>query len=368
MNSPIRRIAINTGGGDAPGLNAVIQSAVHAAVKLGWEILGIHDGYDGLLEPQAYVNGGFTNLTLRRVQRIANLGGTILGTTNRGNPFKSRVVRANGEVGYEDRSDQLIASLRKHGVDALIAIGGDGSLAIAHELAQKGVRLVGVPKTIDNDLSATAITFGFDSAVSFATNCIDRLHTTAESHRRVMIVEVMGRHAGWIALHSGIAGGADVILIPEIPFDIQMVASHIQEISAVTDNYCIVVVAEGAFPRGGDVSIKGHTAGGSDLLGGMGEKVAQQLHILTGKDARTVVLGHLLRGGSPTALDRLLGLSLGAAAVQALADGQSGVMVAVTPPSVTCVPLIDAIKNTKLVSPDSQLVKIARAMGICFGD
>jgi 6-phosphofructokinase 1 len=369
MRTDIKRIAINTGGGDAPGLNAVIHAAVYAAAALGWEVYGVREGYDGLLEPQDYPGGGLVRLERSTVRNITHLGGTILGTTNRGNPFKVKVAQPDGPERVVDRSDEVIRRFREHGLDALIAVGGDGSLAIACQLFDKGLRVVGVPKTIDNDLDATTLTFGFDSAVSFATECMDRLHATAESHRRVIVVEVMGRYAGWIALHAGIAGRADAILIPEIPYDIARVAEHLKRKTAGDRQHALVVVAEGAKPVGGGVTVKAAaTAGKVERLGGIGEAVAGQLQSLTGKETRAVVLGHLLRGGSPTSLDRLLGLNFGAAAVRALAEGQTGVMVALNPPRIDYVPLKRAVEKMKTVPPASNGILTARALEIAFGD
>ena len=368
MPSNIRRIAINTGGGDAPGLNAVIAAATHAAHARSWEIFGIREGYDGLLFPDRYADGGVVALTPEKVDRIAHLGGTILGTTNRGNPFRVVERQADGTTREVDRSDLVVGAIRDHGFDALIAVGGDGSLGIAHDLHQKGVRLVGVPKTIDNDLDATVMTFGYHSAVSFATECLDRLHVTAQAHRRLIVVEVMGRHAGWIALNAGIAGGADAILIPEIPFDLARVAEHLKRRTAGHRSYAIVVVAEGAHPVGGSAVVKSREAGRAELLGGVGERVATQLQELTGRESRAVVLGHLLRGGSPTALDRILGLAFGTAAVRALAEGQNGVMIAVNPPRIEYVPLALAIARMKAVPLDGEGVLTARSLGIALGD
>jgi 6-phosphofructokinase 1 len=255
----------------------------------------------------------------------------------------------------------------RHGIDALIAVGGDGSLKIAHHLAERGLRLVGVPKTIDNDLDATVMTFGYDSAVSFATECIDRLHVTAQAHRRVIVVEVMGRHAGWIALNAGIAGGADAILIPEIPHDLERVAAHLQR-NARRRSYAIVVVAEGAHPAGGSVVVRSREAGRAERLGGIAEQVAAALQERTGRESRAVVLGHLLRGGSPTAIDRVLGLAFGTAAVRALAEGLTGIMVAVNPPRIEYVPLEQAIARMKSVPLDGEGVLTARSLGIALGD
>lgn len=361
----IKKIAINTGGGDAPGLNAVIQAATITATKLGWEVYGIREGYSGLLDPQNYPTGGLVHLTPEGVRDISHLGGTILGTVNKGNPFKVTESLQGGMTVAEDRSEELMAAVRSNEIDALIAVGGDGSLTIANAFYERGLRVVGVPKTIDNDLASTVTTFGFHSAVSFATECIDRLHATAEAHRRIIVVEVMGRYAGWIALNSGIAGRADAILIPEIPYDIQKVADAIRLSNRA---YSIVVVAEGAKPVGGEVSVVAREAGRQERLGGVAEQVAALLQDMTGREARALVLGHLLRGGSPVAFDRILGLTFGAAAVTALAQGKNGVMVALKPPRIEFVPLAEAIAKLKLVSPDSEGVITARALGICLGD
>jgi 6-phosphofructokinase 1 len=361
----IKRIAINTGGGDAPGLNAVIQAATLAATKLGWEVYGIREGYSGLLDPQNYSDGGLVHLTPERVENISHLGGTILGTVNKGNPFKVTESLQGGMTVEKDRSAELMEAFRKREIDALIAIGGDGSLTIANSFYERGLRVVGVPKTIDNDLESTVMTFGYQTAVSFATECIDRLHTTADAHRRIMVVEVMGRYAGWIALNAGIAGRANVILIPEIPYGIQKVADHIR---TVNRQYSIVVVAEGAKPVGGDVMVLAREAGRQERLGGVAEQVAAQLQQLTGKESRALVLGHLLRGGSPIAFDRVLGLTFGSAAVTALATGKNGVMVALQPPRIAFVPMAEAIAKLKLVSLDNDGVMTARALDICLGD
>lgn len=361
----IKKIAINTGGGDAPGLNAVIQAATLAATKLGWEVVGIREGYSGLLDPQNYPGGGLVPLTPESVQDISHLGGTILGTVNKGNPFKVTESLQGGIKVEKDRSDELMQAFKKNQIDALIAIGGDGSLTIANSFYERGLRVVGVPKTIDNDLESTVLTFGYQTAVSFATECIDRLHSTADAHRRIFVVEVMGRYAGWIALNSGIAGRADSILIPEIPYSIQKVADHL-----INDKrpYAIVVVAEGAKPLGGDVMVMAREAGRQERLGGVAEQIAAQLQQLTGQESRAMVLGHLLRGGSPIAFDRILGLTFGAAAVGALAKGESGVMVALQPPRIRSVPLAEAVAKMKLVPIDGDGVSTARALDICLGD
>ena len=368
MSEAIKKIAINTGGGDAPGLNAVIHGAVYAARGLGWEIVGIREGYDGMLEPERFPDGGLVELHRSTVREISHLGGTILGTTNRGNPFHRIVEQLDGSQVEMDCSDDLMQRFRDNGIDALIAVGGDGSLTIANQLYGKGVRVVGVPKTIDNDLESTTVTFGFNTAVSFATECIDRLHSTALSHRRIMVVEVMGRYAGWIALHAGLAGRADAILMPEIPYSIEILAAHLKRKQQEGKPYSIVVVAEGAKPRGGEVIVKSREAGRAERLGGIAEIVAAQLQEQTGKESRSLVLGHLLRGGSPTAMDRNLGVTFGAGAVYALSEGMNGVMVAVKPPRLEFVPLQEAIAKLKLVSPENEFFLAARILDICFGD
>ncbi len=358
------RIAINTGGGDAPGLNAVIRAAVLAALNRGWEVWGIRRGYGGLLG-----EGETTALTRESVRGITHLGGTILGTTNRGNPFKWPVKAPNGTVTTVDRSDELIEAFQRQGFDALIAIGGDGSLHIANELAKKGLPVVGVPKTIDNDLAATQVTFGFHTAVQTASDAIDKLHSTAESHERVMVVELMGRHTGWIALFAGVSATADVILIPEIPFRMDAVCHKIREREAEGRHFSIVVAAEGARPMDGDVTLAEEARPGSAArYGGIAERVAREIERAIGKETRSLVLGHLQRGGSPIAYDRLISLRFGAAAVRCVADGAFGTMVALDPPDVKAVPLEDAIARLNTVPLDSDVMQTARALGICFGD
>jgi 6-phosphofructokinase 1 len=354
------RIALSTGGGDAPGLNAVIRAAVLAAVHRGWECFGIKRGFGSLL-------GGEPPIPLgpNEVRGITHLGGTILGTSNRGNPLKWRHQLADGTWAERDRSQELLDSFRSYRFDALISIGGDGTLAIAHELCKKGLPIVGVPKTIDNDVSGTVATFGFDTAVATATDAIDKVHSTAESHERVMVVEVMGRHAGFIALNSGIAGSADVILLPEIPFDINKVCDKIRRREAAGRHFSIVVVAEGAVPKGGTVSLidPEHAR-----LGGIADKVAHSIEEMTGKETRSLVLGHLQRGGSPTTFDRLLGLRFGAAAVRLVAEGKFGMMVALQPPNIVAVPIADALATPKRVAVDSDTIATARDLGTSFGD
>lgn len=361
--SNIRRIAVNTGGGDAPGLNAVIRAVVLSAEQLGWEVVGFKDSYDGLFE-----EGGVIPLDRRAVRGITHLGGTILGTTNRGNPLKWPVEGPDGTVTYEDRSQQVVDLIEKHEVDALIAIGGDGSLAIAHALSELGLPVVGVPKTIDNDLAATNLTFGFTTAVETATDAIGKLHSTAEAHERTMVVELMGRTAGWIALHAGVAGTADVILIPEIPYDIGVVCRKIEErYGSHGSQFAIVVVAEGAHTAEGSMRYR-ETNEGQHRLGGIGKVVSEQIHELTGRETRELVLGHLQRGGGPNAYDRLLALRFGAAAVRMVQQGRFGTMVALDPPDVLAVPLAEAISRIKTVPLDSDTIQTARSLGICLGD
>ncbi|GMU61367.1 MAG: ATP-dependent 6-phosphofructokinase [Myxococcaceae bacterium] len=363
----IRKIAINTGGGDAPGLNAVIRAATLAALHNGWDVWGIRYGYRGLLDgadPRDLVQ-----LTADAVRGITHRGGSVLGTANKGNPFEFPMMEADGSVVVIDRSDEVMRNFRHQGFDALICIGGDGSLRIAHQFVDKGMPIVGVPKTIDNDLSGTVITFGFDTAISNACDAIDKLHTTAESHERVFVVELMGRYAGFIALNAGVSGSADAILIPEIPFDLNKVAEKIRQREAAGRHFSIVVVAEGAKPKGGELTVQGPKEAGREvLLGGIAQRVAVELGKLTGKETRSLVLGHVQRGGSPTAWDRLLGLRFGAAAVRALEQGDINVMVALDPPTVKTIPLTQAIERMKSVPLDSDTVLTARALGICLGD
>lgn len=371
MNSSpvkVKKIAITTGGGDAPGLNAVIRAATLAAINRDWEVYGIREGFNGLLMPERYVEGGLFRLTRDTVRGITHLGGTILGTTNRGNPLHFPVKGVDGQFGEVDRTGELIQRFGLHELDALISIGGDGSMEIANVLAEKGLWVVGVPKTIDNDLDKTVVTFGFDTAVSFAVDCLDRLHSTAASHKRVIVVEVMGRYAGWIALESGVAGSADVILIPEVPYDLGKVAEKILARERQGRTFSLVVVAEGALPKGGSITVAEKEVGRAERLGGVGEKVAEELQALTGKETRLVVLGHLLRGGSPTAEDRLIALRFGAAAVRAIGEGQRGIMVALDPPKVKYVPLAEATRRMKKVPLNSDLMLTARDLGISFGD
>jgi phosphofructokinase-like protein len=355
----IKRIALSTGGGDCAGLNAVIRAVVLTALnRYRWEVLGIEDGYEGLF------SGHVRRLDYKDVRGIQRIGGTILGTSNRGNPFRYP-VQIGDRVEMFDRSDDLVRKLNGLGVDALIVIGGDGSLKIALELMKKGVKLVGVPKTIDNDVCGTDVTFGFDTALSVATDAIDRLQTTAESHHRVMVVEVMGRNAGWIALEAGLAGSADAILIPEIPFHYEPLFQMIEARERYGRHSSIIVVAEGAMPVGGELVYQDTLR---QRLGGMGQEVANAIFQATKKETRVTVLGHLQRGGSPTAFDRLLATRFGAAAVHLLAQGQFGQMAALQGWRVTSWPIERAVEELKLVPMDSELLQTARDTGVTFGD
>jgi ATP-dependent phosphofructokinase / diphosphate-dependent phosphofructokinase len=358
---PLKKIGVLTGGGDAPGLNAVIRAVVKAAYNSGVEVLGLEDSFDGLIYPEKS-----RPLTPRDVTGILRRGGTVLGTVNRGNPFVEPIVTPEGTFDYGDRVTEMF---EKNGLDALVCIGGDGTLAISYEFYKRGVPLVGVPKTIDNDIFGTTSCFGFDTAVSFATDAIDRLHTTAEAHRRIIVVEVMGRYAGWIALHAGVAGGADVILIPEIAYDLEKVAKCIRDRDAWGARFSIVVVAEGAVPIGGSHSVvQAARAGYVERLGGAGMYCAQELDRLANKETRYVVLGHLQRGGQPTAFDRTLATRFGGKAVELLLKGQFGKMVANHPPDLVPIPLQDVVGKIKTVPLDNDLLTTARALGVSFGD
>lgn len=358
---PITRIGVLTGGGDAPGLNAVIRAVVKSACNAGIECLGIEDSFDGLLE-----HGRSRPLTPRDVRGIMRLGGTILGTVNTGNPFSATIQTSDGVRTYADRCVEMF---HRMGLGGLVVIGGDGTLAIAHQFCERGIPIVGVPKTIDNDIVGTTNCFGFDTAVAFATDAIDRLHTTAEAHRRIIIVEVMGRYSGWIALHAGVAGGADAILIPEIPFDLHLVAERLQQREANGAHFSIVVVAEGAYPSGGKLALVEEAQGRrAERLGGMGVKVSEALGKLSGKETRSVVLGHLQRGGAPTSFDRVLATRFGGKAVELLTRGEIGTMVAFAPPDIVARQLIDVVGKTKTVPHDSDLLLTAKALGVTFGD
>ncbi len=366
MDSSIKRIAIATGGGDAPGLNSVIRAVVLAADGRGWECHGIRDSFNGLLAPHTCLGEPVVRLSPDSVHGIGHLGGTILGSTNRGNPLR---YPADGGRGETDRTDELLGLIGRHGFDALVMVGGDSSMEIAECLAGRGLRVVGVPKTIDNDLDRTSQTFGFDTAVGFATECIDRLHTTADSQHRVMVIEVMGRYAGWIALHAGMAGGAHAILLPEILFDIDVVAAAIARRDAAGRRHAIVVAAEGAQPLGEARAVRAAAGGGhAERLGGIGAWIEARLAERTGKECRSVVLGHLLRGGAPSAFDRVAAARFGAAAVRALARGESGVMVALGGADIATVPLREVAGRSKRVPVDGDTARTARELGICLGE
>ena len=360
----IQTIGILTGGGDCPGLNAVIRAVVRSAVLgRGWRVIGIEDGFDGLVgEPR------WRELTLEAVRGILPRGGTILGTSNRGNPLAYPVVE-NGKTRQIDVSATVVGNLKRLGVDALIAVGGDGTLKIARALQEKGVAMVGVPKTIDNDLRGTDVTFGYNTAVGIVTEALDRLHTTAESHHRVMVVEVMGRDAGWIALESGLAGSADVILIPEIPFNLEEVCSAIQERQMRGSRFSIVVAAEGAFPAHGSkvVQVNATNNLGVERLGGIGAFVADEIARRMHLETRVVVLGHVQRGGSPSPFDRILGSRFGVKAVELIEQGRFGRMVSLQGRQVCDVDIVDAVDSLNRVEPDGDLVRSAEALGIMLG-
>jgi phosphofructokinase-like protein len=355
-----KKIAINTGGGDAPGLNAVIRAATLSALNRGWEVFGIRKAYAGLTGDDEIVP-----LTRDVVRGITHQGGTILGTTNRGNPFARPLREEDGSERLRDCSDDVIAKFNEHGFDGLIAVGGDGSLRIAHELAKKGMPIVFVPKTIDNDIPGTALTFGFLTAVDIATEAIGRLHSTAQAHDRVMVVEVMGRDTGWIALFSGVAGTADVILIPEIPYELEAICEKIREREAAGRHFAIVVAAEGAHPAGGRPVFKDPEG---KRLGDICEVLAHEIAKHTGKDTRAIALRHLQRGGSPNPYDRLIAQRFGAAAVDCVERAEFGCMVALDPPRVLTIPLEDVVGRQKQVPVDGDVVATARAIGISFGD
>ncbi len=356
------RIGILNSGGDCPGLNAVIYGVVGAARKLGWEVIGFRDGFEGLLPP-----GDYMPLEADKISGILKLGGTILGTTNKGH-FAAKIGAGDIMQVAPEIIEKTKATLKLLEIRALIIVGGDGSLTTGMQLMDAGIPVVGVPKTIDNDLAATAMTFGFDSAVSTVVDALDRLHTTADSHKRVMVVEVMGRHAGWIALWGGIAGGAHVILVPEIPFTFESIRRAIEAREAKGLHSTMVVVAEGAkFPETGLLT-KENRSEGEHRLGGIGEAVAAKISQITRKETRSCTLGHLQRGGSPTSLDRMLGARFGVKAVKLIEEGKFGHMVSYQSYHVDSVPICDAVEKPRLVEPNSEIVQTGRAIGICFGD
>ncbi|NPV59406.1 MAG: 6-phosphofructokinase [Actinobacteria bacterium] len=358
----VRRIGILTGGGDCPGLNAVIRAVAKSAIfEHGLEVAGINEGFGGLIENK------WRLLKDEDVSGILPRGGTILGANNRDNPFMFRTVTAGGEVTYEDNSRTAIANLEGMGVDALIVAGGDGTLSIARKLHEMGVPVIGLPKTIDNDLRGTDVSFGFDSALHTATDAVDKLHTTAASHHRGMILEVMGRNAGWIALCAGIAGGGDIILIPEIEYTFENVVRSIDERRARGKRFSIIVVAEGA-PLPGGEKVYRSQSGGDKEFGGVGEKVAERIGEMAGMETRVTVLGHLQRGGSPSPLDRILATGFGTAAVELAVAGRSGLMVGLRGNRVQEVPLEEVVPGQRKVPVDGDLVSFARSVGTSFGD
>lgn len=360
----MKRIGVLTGGGDAPGLNAVIRAVVKTALNdYNCEVFGIRDSYDGFLMP-----GGVFPLDHQDVKGILPRGGTILGTANRGNPYARKVVR-DGKEEFVDVSADIIQAIKDQKLDALIVIGGDGTLHFAHDMFERGIPIVGVPKTIDNDIDGTEVTFGFDTAVNIATDAIDRLHTTAEAHQRAMVVELMGRNAGFITLHAGLAGGADVILLPEIPFRWEAVAKKVLERKNSGGLFSIVAVSEGAKPQEGDQS---YNRSGDEMyvprLGGIGHKVGEYIEKATGIETRVTVLGHVQRGGTPSSFDRWLATCLGSAAVRVAAEGHFDRMVALKGGKIIDVPLMEAIANPKRVYVKGDAILTARGVGISFGD
>jgi ATP-dependent phosphofructokinase / diphosphate-dependent phosphofructokinase len=358
-------LLVNTGGGDAPGLNAVIRAVTLAALGRGFRVTGIRRGYMGLLEPGG---SGLVPLDREAVRGIVDRGGTILGTVNRGQPFEYPVRKPDGSTELLDVSDRVLARYRELGADGLIALGGDGSLGIAARFQERGMRVILVPKTIDNDIGGTEATFGFDSAMSFATEAVWRLHSTAESHGRVMVVELMGRYAGWLALHAGLAGAAQVILLPEIDFELDVVARSLVRRFESGRRFAIVVVAEGAKPKGGELVVARREPGGEASLGGVGALVAEEIARRTGLETRSLALGHLQRGGAPTPADRLLSLRYGGEAVRMAIAGAWGRMVSWQPPRMTSVPFAEALSRPHRVSLDDDAILSARDFGVCLGD
>lgn len=360
----MKKIGILTGGGDCPGLNPVIRAAVKTLINdYNYNVIGFKDGFKGLVE------NDYIELDEHQVNGILHKGGTILGTSNRDNPFKYPVIE-NGNKIYKDISDKVISNAKELGLDSLIVIGGEGSLIIAKDLSDKGLKVVGVPKTIDNDLMATDFTFGFNTALTTAVEAIDKLHTTAESHHRVMILEVMGRYAGWIALESGIAGGADVILIPEIPYDINIICKKINDRKKAGKNFSIIVTSEAATPVGGQMIVKEKIEGRSEpiILGGVGNVIGHEIEKTLNIETRVTVLGHLQRGGIPIPFDRILSTRYGVAAAHLVAKEKFGHMISLKGTKITSVPIEDAIKNLKTVDAHGELVKAAKSIGICFGN
>ena len=360
-----KRIGILTGGGDCPGLNAVIRGVAKASIGThGMDVIGVEDGFEGLVDRRVMI------LNWMKVSGILTQGGTILGTTNRGDPFKWPVAKDGPNVKYADVSDAVIQYTEELGLDALVCIGGDGTMSIAHKLNEKGLPIVGVPKTIDNDIVGTDITFGFDSAVATATEAIDKIHSTAMSHHRAMVIEVMGRYAGWLALQSGIAGGGDVILLPEIPYDVEKVSQVVFNRSKQGRQFSIIIVAEGAKPKDGELVVQETIEGRPDpiRLGGVGQQVAKAIEYHTGIETRVTVLGHLQRGGTPTAFDRVLSTRFGVAAAETIVAGKLDTMVALQGTSIVNVPLNEVGGKSRLVTLDDPLIDVARKVGTCLGD
>ncbi len=361
----IKRIGVLTGGGDCPGLNAVIRSVTaHSILNHKIEVFGIHDGYSGL------INKKIDKLSLDKVSGILPRGGTILGTSNRDNPFKYPADQKSAEKKYIDVSDKVIKTVEYNELDAVITIGGDGTQAIADRLYEDcGIPVIGVPKTIDNDLGGTDVTFGFDTALTIATGSIDKIHSTAESHHRIMVIEVMGRYAGWIALHAGIAGGGDVILIPEIPFTIEKIGKKIEKRLSRGKRFSLIVVAEGAKIKGEEVVAARRVSDPNDplRLGGISTVVGNRIEDLTGIESRFTILGHVQRGGSPTAFDRILATRFGFHAVEAAVRGEFGYMVGLRGNKIKTTPIKEAVAEPRRVKPDSDFVKTAEAVGTSFG-
>ncbi|MEZ4270655.1 MAG: ATP-dependent 6-phosphofructokinase [Myxococcota bacterium] len=359
----VKRIGVLTGGGDCPGLNAVIRAIVkHAHGTYGWQVVGVEDGFDGLYHQR------YQDLGPERVRGLLQRGGTILGSSNRADPFHFPVRAPDGSEEIRDVSAQVLSHIKALDLAALITVGGDGTMTIAHQLFQRGVPIIGVPKTIDNDLAATDVTFGFQTAVEIATESLDRLHTTAESHDRIMVCEVMGRYAGWIAMVAGLAGGADVILIPEIAYDIERVVNCFKARHARNITYSLVVVAEGARPAGGEYAVVKKSDGSQlDRLGGAGHRLAQEIATLCDYDVRVTVLGHVQRGGTPTAFDRVLGTRFGVAAVDLAAKGQFGQIVCLRGTRIESASLQQTIHKQKHVDPQGELVFTARSLGVELG-
>lgn len=384
MENTLKRIAINFGGGYVPGLNSVIAGAVLAADKMGWEVIGIRDGYDGLLFPDRYPDGGLLKLTPAMMEDLAGAGGCILGTAAQSDPFNVRVVNADDMVEEEDRSDELLETIRKENIDAVISVVGPRALSILWKLSRKGLTTVCIPKSVENDVAATMLSFGFNSALSFVAEMLERVQQAARSARRIGIVEVMGEHAGWLALQAGMAACADAVLIPEVPFDIRKVAEKLKEKAKTGRNSGLVVVAEGAKPATGlnitsskaDMEMKAALSPGAagnsslhviDKTGQVSKEIAADIQRLTNQETFSIVIGQLARGGAPTVVDRQLGLGYGAGAVRALSEGKNGVMVVFQPPELKYVPLSEAINKYRTIPADSGFIHLAKSLNISLG-